>query len=145
MVNDPIVFTNGCFDILHTGHVSYLAQARDMGKRLVVGVNTDASVSKLKGPDRPINRENDRALLLASLQVVDLIVLFGDETPIDLIKKIEPDVLVKGGDYSATSADPSDPKYIVGSNEVRAKGGKVETITFVDGFSTTGIIEKMKK
>ena len=130
-----IVFTNGCFDILHRGHVEYLAQASDLGDKLIVGLNTDASVKRLKGETRPINDEQSRALLLSALQFVDAVVLFGDDTPYELIKQVQPDILVKGNDYR--------PEEIVGYDIVTAKGGKVLTINLVEGFSTTNIIKRM--
>ena len=131
-----IVFTNGCFDILHRGHVEYLAQASDLGDKLIVGLNTDASVKRLKGESRPVNDEQSRALLLSALQFVDAVVLFGEDTPYELIKQVQPDVLVKGNDYRA--------EEIVGYDIVTAKGGKVLTINLVEGFSTTNIIKRMK-
>ena len=130
-----IVFTNGCFDILHRGHVEYLAQASDLGDKLIVGLNTDASVKRLKGELRPVNDEQSRALLLSALQFVDAVVLFGEDTPYELIKQVQPDVLVKGNDYCV--------EEIVGYDIVTAKGGKVLTINLVDGFSTTNIIKRM--
>jgi len=131
-----IVFTNGCFDILHPGHVDYLCQARDLGDFLVLGLNTDASVRLLnKAPNRPINNEQTRALVLAGLACVDAIVLFNEETPYDLIKFVEPDILVKGDDYK--------PENIVGFDIVSAKGGKVVTIPFLQGYSTTAMIKKI--
>ncbi len=135
--NQKIVFTNGCFDILHRGHVEYLAQAANYGDVLIIGVNTDNSVRRIKGETRPIQDEYARAILLASLSFVSAIVLFDDETPYNLIKKIQPDVLIKGSDYSI--------KDIVGSDIVMAKGGNVITIDFIEGYSTTSIIEKLKK
>lgn len=140
-----VVFTNGCFDILHLGHVTYLAKAADCGEILVIGLNSDNSVKRQgKGDDRPINSENSRALLLASLSVVDFVVIFDEDTPRDLISILQPDVLVKGGDYDEQITDSSDPKYIVGSDLVLAKGGQVKTINLVDGFSTTSILNKIK-
>jgi len=133
--NNKIVFTNGCFDVLHQGHIEYLAQARDKGDVLVVGLNTDASVRRLKGANRPVNPQEARAMVLASLFFVDAVVFFDEDTPYELIKTIQPDVLIKGADYNA--------KEIVGYDIVTAKGGTVETIELVEGFSTTGIIERM--
>lgn len=130
-----IVFTNGCFDILHRGHISYLAQAADLGNFFIIGLNSDASVKRLKGPLRPLQDEQTRALVLASLHFVNAVILFNEETPFNLINKVQPDVLVKGGDYEITK--------IVGYNIVTAKGGLVTTIPFVSGFSTTSIINKM--
>lgn len=134
--NDKIVFTNGCFDILHRGHIEYLAKAKSLGTKLIVGLNTDASVKRLKGNSRPVNDEKARALLLASLMFVDEVILFDTDTPRDLIEYVQPDVLVKGGDYK--------PEEIVGYDIVKAKGGEVVTIDLVKGYSTTSIIEKMK-
>ena len=136
MLGQKIVFTNGCFDILHHGHLDYLAKAADQGNRLVVGVNTDASVQKLKGPQRPLTREDDRLFQLASLLVIDAVCLFDEETPLLLIAAIRPDVLVKGGDYTLDR--------IVGAEFVQQQGGRVEIIPFVPGYSTTGIIEKIR-
>lgn len=133
-----IVFTNGCFDILHAGHVDYLAQARDQGNILVLGLNTDASVKRQnKSPERPVNNEEARALVLAGLESVDAIVFFDEDTPLELVKMVQPDVLVKGNDYKAED--------IVGYDLVVAKGGKVVTIPLLEGFSTTGLINKLKK
>lgn len=145
MKGDKVVFTNGCFDILHKGHVTYLAQAAEAGTRLVVGLNNDTSVkAQAKGDDRPINDEAARAMVLASLGVVDLVVIFGDPTPIELIKILEPDILAKGADYDPEERDPNSKKYIVGSDEVLNKGGKVIAIPLVDGYSTTAIANKLK-
>ena len=135
--NRKIVFTNGCFDILHRGHIEYLAQARDKGDVLVIGLNTDASVRRLKGANRPVNPQEARAMVLASLFFVDAVVFFDDDTPYELIKTIQPDVLIKGADYKA--------KNIVGYDIVTAKGGTVETIELIEGFSTTGVIERMRE
>jgi D-beta-D-heptose 7-phosphate kinase/D-beta-D-heptose 1-phosphate adenosyltransferase len=129
-----IVFTNGCFDLLHVGHVRYLNQARKIGDKLFVGINSDASVQKLKGPTRPIQNESDRAEILANLNSVDFVVIFDQETPLELIKKVRPDFLVKGGDWK--------PEQIVGSDFVQAYGGKVQSLQFVDGKSTTSLIKK---
>lgn len=131
-----IVFTNGCFDLLHIGHVRYLEQAKALGDVLIVGINTDASVQTLKGPTRPIQNENDRAEILASLKAVDHTVLFGEDTPINLIKKVKPDVLVKGGDWKI--------EQIVGWDFVQSYGGQVKSLQFVQGRSTTNIIEKSR-
>lgn len=133
---EKIVFTNGVFDLVHRGHVDYLAKARDLGDRLIVGVNTDASVSKLKGPHRPLQDEYSRLLILASFAFTDALILFGEQTPYDLIKLVQPDVLVKGSDYKAEN--------IVGYDIVMAKGGKVQTIDFIPGFSTSLIEQKIK-
>ncbi len=135
--NQKVVFTNGCFDILHRGHVEYLAQAANHGDVLIIGVNTDSSVKRIKGETRPVQDEYARAILLASLSFVSAVIFFDDDTPYNLIKRIQPDVLIKGSDYSV--------KDIVGSDIVMAKGGKVITIDFIDGYSTTSIIEKLKK
>lgn len=134
--NKKIVFTNGCFDLLHIGHVRYLEQAKSLGDVLIVGINTDASVQVLKGPTRPIQNENDRAEILASLKAVDHTVLFGEETPINLIKQVKPDILVKGGDWKK--------EQIVGWDFVESYGGEVKSLQFVDGKSTTNIIAKSK-
>lgn len=130
--NHNVVFTNGCFDVLHRGHVTYLAAARDLGNCLVVGLNSDASVRRLKGESRPINNENDRALVLAALSFIDYIILFEEDTPKKLIEQVKPDILVKGGDYKIED--------IVGADFVQKNGGKVLTIPFVDGYSSTKII-----
>lgn len=131
-----IVFSNGCFDILHRGHVEYLSKAADLGDILIIGLNTDDSVKRLKGPSRPVNDEKARAVVLAALEFVDAIMFFEEDTPYNLIKRVQPDVLVKGKDYKAED--------IVGYDIVTAKGGKVETIELVEGFSTTKTIEKMR-
>ena len=134
---EQVVFTNGCFDILHRGHADYLAKAADLGSKLIVGVNTDASVRKLKGEARPIQDEQSRLFILASLACVDAVILFDEETPYNLIKKIQPDILVKGSDYT--------PENIVGYDIVNAKGGKVITIDFIPGYSTSLIEKKIKQ
>lgn len=131
-----IVFSNGCFDILHRGHVEYLSKAADLGDILVIGLNTDASVKRLKGPSRPVNDEKARAVVLAALQFVDAVVFFDEDTPYNLIKCVQPDVLVKGKDYKAED--------IVGYDIVTNSGGRVETIELVEGFSTTKVIEALK-
>ena len=131
-----IVFTNGCFDLLHLGHVDYLEQARSLGDKLVLGLNTDTSVSRFKGSSRPIQDENSRARVLAALQFVDLVVFFNDDTPLILISEILPDILVKGSDYLAEN--------IVGADVVKRNGGVIKTIDFVSGYSTSKIIEKIK-
>ncbi|KXK56987.1 MAG: D-glycero-beta-D-manno-heptose 1-phosphate adenylyltransferase [Chlorobi bacterium] len=136
-----IVFTNGCFDILHRGHVSYLAEARALGDLLVVGVNTDASVRRLKGEQRPIVDQDDRAEIVAALRVVGYVSLFDEDTPYELIQAVQPDVLVKGGDYDPEAT--SGPRYIVGSDIVRQRGGNVAVINLVPGRSTTEIIRKV--
>lgn len=132
-----IVFTNGCFDILHLGHVDYLEKAAGLGDRLVIGLNTDDSVSRFKGPERPIQDQNSRARILSSLQFVDMVILFNEDTPLELISSLIPDVLVKGSDYLAEN--------IVGAEVVKKSGGEVKTIDFVSGYSTSRIIEKIKK
>ena len=134
--NKKIVFTNGCFDLLHIGHVRYLEEAKKLGDILIVGINTDTSVKKLKGPTRPIQNENDRAEILASLKAVDHTVIFDQETPLKLIQTIKPNILVKGGDWKI--------EQIVGSEFVLKNGGIVKSLNFVDGRSTTSIIEKSK-
>ena len=133
---EKMAFTNGCFDIVHRGHIDYLSKARDLGTKLILGLNTDASVQRLKGPLRPVVDEQSRAILMAALQFIDLVVLFDEDTPYELIKALQPDILVKGSDYKAED--------IVGYDILMAKGGKVETIDFVEGFSTTSIVEKIK-
>jgi rfaE bifunctional protein nucleotidyltransferase chain/domain len=144
--NDKVVFTNGCFDILHKGHVTYLSKAADLGNKLVVAINTDASVKRLgKGDDRPVNPEEARAFVLSALGFIDMVVLFDNDTPLKLIQELKPDVLVKGADYDPNETDSSSKKYIVGSDIVRSYGGSVEAISLVDGFSTTGIIQKLKR
>ena len=130
---EKIVFTNGCFDILHVGHVTYLEKARNLGKHLIVGLNTDASVRRLKGETRPLVHELDRARVLAALACVDAVVLFDQDTPTELIEKIRPDILVKGGDYK--------PEEVAG----REYAGEVRIIEFEDGYSTTGVVEKIAK
>lgn len=131
-----VVFTNGCFDILHRGHVEYLSHARDLGDKLILGLNTDASVKRLgKSPERPVNDEQTRATILAGLECIDAIVLFDEDTPYELIRLVQPDILVKGNDYKAEA--------IVGYDIVSAKGGAVVTIPLVQGFSTTKLIEKL--
>lgn len=132
-----VVFTNGCFDILHRGHIEYLSKAADMGDVLVVGLNTDASVRRLKGEGRPVNNEESRALVLASLSFVDAVVLFDEDTPYELIKAIHPDVLVKGADYKVED--------IVGYDIVTSYGGIVETVPLVEGCSTTKLITMLNK
>jgi len=131
-----VVFTNGCFDIMHRGHIEYLSKAADLGDILVIGLNTDDSVSRLKGSHRPIQDEKGRAYVMASLSFVDYVVFFNEDTPYDLIKKVQPDILVKGADYNAED--------IVGYDIVIAKGGTVETIEFVLGYSTSAIEAKIK-
>ena len=130
-----IVFSNGCFDILHKGHIEYLAKASDLGNRLILGLNTDYSVKKIKKEGRPVQDESSRSLILASLMFIDIIVLFDEETPYELIKIIQPDILVKGKDYAAES--------IVGYDIVKSSGGEIITIDLVEGYSTTSIIKKI--
>ncbi len=134
--NQKIVFTNGCFDILHQGHVTYLAQAASLGNRIIVGINSDNSVQKIKGIHRPIQDEKSRTLIMASLHVVSAVIVFDEDTPLELIKIIQPDFLVKGGDW--------EPAKIVGSDIVQSYGGKVISIPFIDGYSTTAIETKIK-
>ncbi len=136
LLSHKIVFTNGCFDILHAGHIQTLVAAADFGSKLIVGLNADNSISKLKS-GRPIQQQDSRALVLASMNCVDAVILFEEETPLQLIKFIQPNVLVKGGDYSI--------EQIIGSKEVIASGGKVESVPILNGFSTTLIEEKIKK
>lgn len=136
-LHKKVVFTNGCFDILHRGHIDYLAKAADLGDILVLGLNTDKSVSSIKGAHRPINDETGRAQVLASLSFVDYVILFGEDTPLRLIETLQPDVLVKGSDYEI--------KDIVGAEIVLAKGGKVITLDYLEGYSTTAIEERIHK
>ncbi len=131
-----VVFTNGCFDLLHQGHIDYLATAADKGDVLIIGLNTDASVKRLKGEERPVQDERSRALILSSLRFVDAVVLFDQDTPYDLIKLVKPDVLVKGSDYKAED--------IVGYDVVMENGGEVITVDFLDGFSTSGLISQIQ-
>lgn len=146
LASHKVVFTNGCFDILHKGHVSYLARTAEHGNRLIVGLNSDASVKRQeKGENRPINDEAARATVLAALSCVDLIVLFDQDTPIELIRELEPNVLAKGADYDPLETDSHSKKHIVGSDIVRANGGEVVAIPLVDGFSTTAIVERLQK
>lgn len=132
---EKIVFTNGCFDIVHKGHIDYLSKAADLGTKMIVGVNTDNSVKRQgKSPNRPLQDEGSRSLLIAALHFVDLVVLFDEDTPLNLIETIEPDVLVKGSDYAIEN--------IVGHKVVQKKGGEVKTIDFLEGYSTTRIVER---
>jgi rfaE bifunctional protein nucleotidyltransferase chain/domain len=131
------VFTNGVFDLLHPGHIDVLTAARAAGDALVVGVNSDASVQRLKGPSRPVRTEAERAYVLAALESVDLVVMFGEDTPLELVKRVRPDVIVKGGDYSEDT--------IVGAREVKAWGGSVMVVPLTPGQSTTRIIERMSE
>ena len=133
--DQKIVFTNGCFDILHLGHIQYLAEAADFGDRLIVGLNSDESVKKLKGEDRPINNEEARSMILAALHFVDAVYVFKEETPLELIKTIKPDVLVKGGDWKEQD--------VVGADFVKSNDGEVKIIDFVEGYSTTAIAQKL--
>ncbi len=134
-LNKSIVFTNGCFDLLHLGHIDYLSKSADEGDILIIGLNTDESVRKIKGVNRPVMDERSRSFILASLHFVDAVVLFDEETPFELIKLVQPDVLIKGSDYSI--------KEIIGSDIVLNKGGEVKTIDFLQGYSTTNIINKI--
>ena len=130
-----IVFTNGCFDILHRGHVDYLEKAAAFGDKLVIGLNSDSSVKRIKGPDRPVQDQEDRLTILAALRYVDLVILFDEDTPLDLIRSVKPDILVKGGDYSFET--------IVGAQEVTASGGEVKVVPLTQGKGTTDIITKI--
>ena len=132
-----IVLTNGCFDLLHVGHIRYLAQAKKLGNFLIIGLNSDSSVKELKGEDRPINSFEDRATLLSAIKSVDLVIMFEEQTPENLIKDIVPDILVKGGDYNIED--------IVGYQTVIQNGGQVKTLSFYDGYSSTNYINKIKK
>ena len=134
----PVVFTNGVFDVLHRGHASYLAHARELGASLVVAINTDASARRLgKGPDRPLNTEGDRAALIAALESVSLVTFFDEDTPLELIRLLKPDILVKGGDY--------DMDTLAETAVVKAYGGKAIAIAFVDGYSTTALVKKIRQ
>lgn len=134
--NETIVFTNGCFDILHLGHLDYLSKAKDLGSKLVIGVNSSSSVRKLKGPSRPINSTQSRSTLLAGFECVDLVVVFNEETPLNLIKQLKPNTLVKGGDYTFET--------IIGAEEVINYGGNVKIIPFLPGYSTSNIVTKIQ-
>ena len=133
---EKLVFTNGCFDLMHIGHLDYLSKAKDLGSKLIIGLNSSESVSRLKGPSRPINNDESRGQMLAALEFVDLVVLFSEDTPLKLINHIQPNILVKGGDYVKEN--------IVGAKEVEKAGGRVEIINFVDGFSTTSLVTKIQ-
>lgn len=142
---EQIVFTNGCFDLLHRGHIEYLAQTADFGQQLIVAVNSDNSVKTLnKGDSRPLQDEHSRALIIASLAFVNAVIIFDDSTPLKVISQIKPDVLVKGGDYNPTTTNSLDKKYIVGSDIVKKNGGGVHAIQFVEGYSTSMIEQKIK-
>tara|TARA_B100001778_G_C18581648_1_gene627719 strand:+ start:778 stop:1278 length:501 start_codon:yes stop_codon:yes gene_type:complete len=134
--NETIVFTNGCFDILHLGHLDYLLKAKDLGSKLIVGVNSSSSVQKLKGPSRPINSTQSRSKLLAGFECIDLIVVFNEDTPLNLIQSLKPNILVKGGDYTFET--------IVGAEEVTSYGGHVKIIPFLPGYSTSKIVTKIQ-
>jgi rfaE bifunctional protein nucleotidyltransferase chain/domain len=134
--NQSIIFSNGCFDILHLGHIDYLSKAADLGNVLIVGLNSDSSVKKIKGVNRPLNKETDRAILLASLGFIKAVVIFEEETPYELIKAVSPDVLVKGSDY--------DIDKIIGHDIVKTNGGEIKTIDFLEGYSTSSLIKKIK-
>lgn len=136
LVNRPLVFTNGVFDLLHPGHIHLLLAARQQGDALVVGVNSDASVRRLKGESRPVRSETDRALMLAALTMVDAVVTFEQDTPLELIRALEPDILVKGGDYTEST--------VVGAPEVRARGGRVVIVPLTPGHSTTATVERLR-
>jgi rfaE bifunctional protein nucleotidyltransferase chain/domain len=138
MKGDRIVFTNGCFDILHRGHVEYLQEAAALGDRLVIGLNSDASVRRQgKGPDRPLNDEQSRAKVLAALRGVDAVVIFEEDTPLELIRAVQPDVLVKGGDWAEDR--------IVGADVVKARGGEARSLKLVEGYSTTALVERIRR
>ena len=132
---ETIVFTNGCFDLLHVGHIALLEECRKFGSKLVLGLNTDTSICRLKGPTRPIVGERERAKVMAALAAVDAVVLFGEDTPLELIRALKPNVLVKGGDYTVET--------VVGHEDVIAQGGRVEIVPTVEGFSTTNIVKKL--
>jgi rfaE bifunctional protein nucleotidyltransferase chain/domain len=140
-----IVFTNGCFDILHQGHIDYLAKASDLGDELIIGLNSDPSVKRLgKSNTRPLQDERSRAIILASLSFVSAVIIFDEDTPFELINTLKPHVLVKGADYDAEVSDSKSKKYIVGSDSVKLNGGVVKTIEFLEGYSTTAIENKIK-
>ena len=130
------VFTNGCFDLLHLGHLDYLSKSKDLGDKLILGLNSSASVSRLKGPTRPINSTESRAMMLAALEFIDLVVVFEEDTPLNIIASLTPNILVKGGDYTIAT--------IIGASEVEAKGGLVKVIPFLDGYSSTTIVTKIQ-
>jgi len=132
-----VVFTNGVFDLLHIGHITYLSKAAELGDKLIIGLNADTSVKRIKGEGRPVNDQRTRAALLASFFFVDAVVIFEDDTPLNLITALMPDILIKGADYTVEN--------IVGAKEVIAGGGEVKTITFVEGYSSTSIIQKIKE
>lgn len=136
LLGKTVAFTNGVFDILHPGHIFSLSEAAKEGSYLVVGLNADASVKRLKGESRPVNNQDARAIVMASLQMVDMVVLFEEDTPLELVLAIEPDVMVKGGDYT--------PEQVAGGKEVIARGGRVVINPVLEGWSTTSLIEKMK-
>lgn len=136
-LGDKIVFTNGCFDILHQGHIHLLAECTESGERLIIGLNSDASVKRLKGENRPLNDQKSRATLLASTQFCDAVIIFEQDTPEELIHAVQPDVLIKGGDWKKED--------IIGSNFVESYGGQVKTIPYLKGFSTSNIIERSKR
>ena len=136
-LNKKIVFTNGCFDIIHLGHIDYLSKAKDLGDILLIGLNTDDSVKRLKGNNRPIKNQLERSVLLASLQFIDGIILFNEDTPYELIKKVKPNILVKGSDYKKED--------IVGADIIENTGGDIITIDFLEGYSTTSILDKIRK
>lgn len=142
---EQVVFTNGVFDILHVGHVTYLEAARECGNKLIVGVNDDESVRRLnKGPERPINPEYARAKVISALRCVDAAIIFGEDTPFEIISQLQPDVLVKGGDYDPEETNIASKQYMVGSDIVKKRGGKVIAIPLVEGFSTTNIVHRMR-
>ncbi len=143
---ETIVFTNGVFDILHLGHVDYLEKSKALGTKLIVAINSDASVKRLgKGDERPINPEFARATIISALRCVDATLIFSDDTPFNLITSLIPDVLVKGGDYDPNETDSSKKSFIVGSKEIKADGGQVVAIPLVSGYSTTSIVQKLSK
>lgn len=145
LVGNSSVFTNGVFDLVHRGHIDYLYKASQLGDRLIIGLNSDASVKRLeKGEDRPLISQADRAYLLASFFFIDAVIIFDEDTPLNLIEAIKPNVLVKGGDYDP-KAQKGDKKYIVGSDIVLNAGGKVDVIAFLPGYSTTALVNKIRK
>ena len=134
--DEKIIFTNGCFDLLHLGHIDYLSKAKDLGTKLIVGLNSSKSVQKLKGSSRPIHSSQTRATLLAAFEFIDLVIIFEEDTPMELIKSLRPNILVKGGDYTLET--------VIGAYEVKGYGGNVEIIPFLSGYSTSSIVTKIQ-
>jgi rfaE bifunctional protein nucleotidyltransferase chain/domain len=135
--NKKLVFTNGCFDIIHKGHIKYLNESKNLGNHLLIGLNSDSSVKRLKGEKRPVNNEEDRAYILNNLKPVDSVIIFSEDTPYELIKALKPDILVKGGDWKEEN--------IIGADIVKGNGGIVKSLKFLDNYSTTGLIKKISE